>query len=399
MTCVEGQALKNAAWPVGGALGFEPAACLPARFPGQECGLCASACPTRAISLDAGRPVLSSGCLGCGQCATQCITGALRLDTMPVPESLPDHGRTTIDCRRVPDASLASHAVRVPCLSGLSAGWLVQAASQRGATLSISVRGWCSSCEVGGPSANGTAMDKLMAAVTEARLSLFECGFEESRLPVIDFAPTNEALMLPLVDVAEAMPEVSRRGFFRHLAGAAVNGAQALKKADIPAVTPALSQAGKIVPRERLRLVGAMASLAARHGKAVPSRHLPQLTVAESCQGHGVCAVVCPTGALRLDRASDSQGLSFDPLNCIACGQCARSCPDRAIRVQPFGGDSASRHVLIHWRVAVCDTCGSDFPAPAGQSACPVCRKQADFSHDLFGGSNSLFARSSQLDG
>jgi ferredoxin len=317
---------------------------------------------------------------------------------MPVPESLPDHGRISIDCRRVPERSVNQGGIRVPCLAGLSAGWLVQAASQRGAALSLSVRGWCTVCEVGGASGNGTAMDKLMAAVTEARLSLFECGFEESRLPVIDFAPTNESLMLPLADAAEAMPDVSRRGFFRHLASAAVNGVQTLKNADIPVVTPALSQAGKIVPRERLRLVGAMTTLAARHGKAVPSRHLPQLTVAESCQGHGVCAVVCPTGALRLDAMPNGQGLSFDPLHCISCGQCARSCPDRAIRLQPFGGDSASRHALIHWRVAVCATCGSDFAAPGGQSTCPVCRKQADFSQELFGGSNGFFARSSQLD-
>lgn len=398
MTYVEGQASEKNAWPAGSVLGFESAACLPERFPGQECGLCANACPTRAISLDSGRPVLSSGCLGCGQCATQCITGALRLDTMPVPESLPDQGRISIDCRRVPERSLAPHGIRVPCLAGLSAGWLVQAASQRGTSLSLSVRGWCTACEVGGPSGNGTAMDKLMAAVTDARLSLFECGFDESRLPVIDFVPTSESLMLPLVDVTEAMPEVSRRGFFRHLAGAAINGAQALQKADIPVVTPALSQAGKIVPRERLRLVGAMATLAARHGKAVPSRHLPQLTVAESCQGHGVCAAVCPTGALRLETSAASQGLSFDPLYCIACGQCARSCPDSAIRLQPFGGDSASRHALIHWRVAVCVTCGSDFAAPGGESACPVCRKQAEFSTDLFGGSNGFFARASHLD-
>lgn len=386
-------------WKSGGKLGFDAAACLPERFPGQECGLCADACPTRAIVLDAGKPVLRGDCLACGQCTTQCLTGALRVDAFPLPESLPDHARIHIDCQRVPSSAVSEHGVRVPCLAGLSAGWLVQAASQRGSALHLTVRGWCGGCEAGRASPNGSAMDKLMAAVTEARLSLFECGFDESHLPVIDFLPTDDALMVPLAALTESAAPVSRRGFFRQLAGAAVNAPQALKTEGEPLPAPVFSLAGKIVPRERLRLVGAMATLAARHGRQIPARHLPQLTVAGSCQGHGVCAAVCPTGALQIDAASDGAGgLSFDPLHCIACGQCARNCPDRAIRMQPFGGDGAGRQSLIRWQLSACRTCGSEFPALGGRDQCPVCSKQALFSRSLAGGVNSLFAQSPPAD-
>ena len=386
-------------WKTGGRLAFDPAACLPERFPGQECGICAESCPVDAITLDQGRPRLTGDCLGCGQCTTPCLTGALRVDAFPLPDSLPNHGRISLDCRRVPAASVAAHGIRVPCLAGLSTGWLVQAASQHGSALHLTVRGWCGQCEAGRDTGTGTAMDRLMAAVTEARLALFECGFDETRLPVIDFLPTDDALMGPLDEVAEARPAVSRRGFFRQLAGAAVKAPEALQAEAAPLPEPVLSLAGKIVPRERLRLVGALAVLGARQGRAIPARHLPQLTVAGSCEGHGVCAAVCPTGALRLDAASGGRGgLSLDPLSCIACGQCARHCPDHSIRLQPFGGGMAVRHSLIRWEVAACRSCGGDFPALGGRDQCPDCARQSAFARSLPGGIDSLFARTPPAD-
>jgi len=37
------------------------------------CGSCAAACPTRAVSMDAGRPLVDKEiCIKCGACSVQC---------------------------------------------------------------------------------------------------------------------------------------------------------------------------------------------------------------------------------------------------------------------------------------------------------------------------------------
>ncbi len=47
----------------------------------SSCGLCARFCPTNALSVDGGEPVLDSEkCIGCGQCAYQCPEGVFRLE-------------------------------------------------------------------------------------------------------------------------------------------------------------------------------------------------------------------------------------------------------------------------------------------------------------------------------
>lgn len=52
----------------------------------------------------------------------------------------------------------------------------------------------------------------------------------------------------------------------------------------------------------------------------------------EACTHCGLCASVCPTGALVVNQAT--QLVDFIQEQCIACGLCVRACPMKAMRVE-----------------------------------------------------------------
>ena len=52
----------------------------------------------------------------------------------------------------------------------------------------------------------------------------------------------------------------------------------------------------------------------------------------EKCTHWGACGVICPTGALSLDK--DTMKVDFDSTKCIACESCVKTCPPRAMIVK-----------------------------------------------------------------
>jgi len=50
------------------------------------------------------------------------------------------------------------------------------------------------------------------------------------------------------------------------------------------------------------------------------------------CTHCGACVVICPTGALSLDKST--MKVNFDSKKCIACELCVKPCPPRAMVVK-----------------------------------------------------------------
>ncbi len=52
----------------------------------------------------------------------------------------------------------------------------------------------------------------------------------------------------------------------------------------------------------------------------------------DKCTHCGACVVICPTGALEVDR--DTMKVNFDSKKCIACELCVKTCPPRVMIVK-----------------------------------------------------------------
>jgi len=128
------------------------------------------------------------------------------------------------------------------------------------------------------------------------------------------------------------------------------------------------------IPAERIAL---LREIALRWEQRLPAGAIPELRAGDACAGHGVCASVCPTGALRRFYEPGLAGLEFDAAECFACGACIVVCPEKALRLEARGAgrpppkpERITRHAL-----RVCGRCEDEFTGPGEHELCPACRK------------------------
>jgi ferredoxin len=132
-----------------------------------------------------------------------------------------------------------------------------------------------------------------------------------------------------------------------------------------PSGLPPLRPSSPSLPilREPDGTVRALAVLGATRG-SIASERAPLGRVSfdhERCTMCGLCASVCPTGAIRFDQGAVSSTLDLARSACIGCDHCSTICPERALAVER-GVDLESLRVepepLKRSVLARCRRCG-----------------------------------------
>jgi ferredoxin len=102
------------------------------------------------------------------------------------------------------------------------------------------------------------------------------------------------------------------------------------------------------------------------------------------CSACGLCARLCPTGALQFTAEENHFTLSFQAAICIDCPICTVACPEDAVRL----GETLAVIALVseEWQSLVtgqltpCTQCGVPTAVQAGESTparCYACRQGA----------------------
>lgn len=353
-------------------------ACLIVRRPAMSCRLCKEACPAGVLSGNQWTVALEAeGCIACGLCAAACPTGAISVEGFAVADRVPrtEPARWTVECRRVPSTQRSDDAIIVPCLGGLTVPDLLDLSAKTTAVIALQDRGWCNECPVGGCS------DPWQANLDNTKSILDQVDPRRAASLVVDEVsiPIEEAE--PVADSLRSDKQLNRRIFFRQLAGLSpAHDAKESKRI--------VFERGAVRPIQRQRVLATIGSLAGDLGIPVPAGLMPVMEIGDACELHGICAAICPTEALQKVAFDDGTlAIQFDAQSCIACGECQRACPSKALSLWPEGGQQIRDYpvTLMSRQSKTCNGCGAAFVSARGSTddLCTVCNRSIDVMRNM----------------
>lgn len=327
--------------------------CVAVRNRNATCRRCKDACPVDAIEVMANEIHLDAGaCMACGGCTVVCPTEAL-VSVKPLDADLSrdsakacanNDGRAVFACARISSKHVADpeRYAEVPCLARVDESMLLSLVSHGASDIAL-VDGTCSTCKYRDtvPLTDATVLyaNELLAAHGSAVRVTRESGFPDDML----------------IEDAQGLFGSTRRGFLADTYGMAKETAMTAAKATIEQELGYRPDEPSIGERLRVGANGALPQLrVARHevlinsmdaiGPAqvdtLESRRFASIEIdVDTCNACGMCAVFCPTGALKRDDAdnpsAELKALEFSAADCVQCGLCADVCWKKALVMSP----------------------------------------------------------------
>lgn len=255
---------------------------------GRRCSLCAEVCPQQAIHFEDNVLCLDGAvCDGCGICLADCPYQALVCEDYGTPvleaalrDALAQNEQLLLTGREVQPEGVGTVCLPHPALL---TPWLLLRA------LTLGAQGILIDF--------GEAADAVTPNVAFVRDLLDLMGDDAARL-----------VMLPAGDEPAPLIEALRQLGDSHIA--------------------VVDKTGEGVPLTALMHQIGLPNAGVIEGEQVPFGWLE--ADAAKCSSCGLCADICPTGALEFIGQADTE-LRFRHDHCVACGRCVRHCPEQCL--------------------------------------------------------------------
>jgi ferredoxin len=360
----------------------EPDRCLRVRDRFSDCECCIRACPVEALSLsDEGISLQAEACLGCGLCLHLCLVGVFSGDSglgalLMCASRLGGPNRLELICAAHPDPRHGGAPVAIcteGCLAALGPSAYASLLALGIGTLEVRLDA-CPGCPI------GRVRPEIDQTITKISRVLNAWDAAERVRVVSD--PENGT---PRPVYQSSQPPVSRRRLFQVFT-------ENREWVEMLAPQASPSEGKKWVPEERKQLLKALSLLPPAEERALCPAPLGgqvfmRLKVDETCTACGICARVCPTGALQLDSDETAYSLTFLPGVCTGCRACLDLCEPEAL--YSSGVPSVAeflepeRYVVRTGQFQRCRKCGARITGD--RDICPTCdfRRQNPFGYQL----------------
>ena len=278
--------------------------CLNMRYNRMLYNRCEHVCGVDAITLDTVPSVDGAACTGCGVCANVCPTGVFALRDIPkenIISSIEGDKTVVFSCRNMEKLNDASY-VPVPCLGYLCEGMLIKTAS---ISIKIILDGaGCDDCKL---KIDMESVQKKINVANDILESFGRIRNLELSVDNTDDTPTKDAFGRKSID------------YLRNVVGDEGRNNNP-------------SDESSIIPVKHTLLIDAISSLDEPVNDIIKleSGPLYRFEIMDACDLCGICAAMCPTGALR---QSEDQKISieFNISYCIGCDLCIDVCKNNAI--------------------------------------------------------------------
>lgn len=322
--------------------------CLNTKKPyAHSCKLCIESCPHQAISQF--RELEAKRCTECGVCMAVCPSDGFVDQAMDkLHNYLLESERIILNCpKSIP------LGFEIPCLGILDRdGWmtLMLLAKEKTATI---ITGVCSDCE-----------DRQACASSVETFKKVHSDWPEHPVVQIQVRPDQGCSVEP-----ELTEGVGRKAFIQKDSRV---GWRQKSREKIEQWLPSMAEDETYpIPKSRQWLIEAFE---ASSEERIPFHALS--VVGDSCTNCGVCAAICPQGALqkREERNPDpsledptkeekitSLRLIYEPQKCVQCHRCVETCRSQALSsgIKPLSLRQLTGKILIHeGSPKYCSRCG-----------------------------------------
>ena len=321
-----------------------PDRCVAVRNRNASCRCCIAVCAKEAIRIYCNELLVDSKrCVGCGACTVVCPTEAL-VPCNPADDALKERlessraengGNAVVACERIASKSTLdpSRYAVVSCLARVEESLLLDAVSHDAIELLL-VDGNCATCKY------RDCTSLVDDVVRQTSMLVHAHGGVATVRRTSEFP---EGLAGSSDDDGTGS---TRRGFFSDVVGAAKETAMTAAQTKIGAELGLGN--GDVPIGERLRvgdngtlpliqvkrhetIINAMDAIGAPQVDEIDTSLFASVDIdVDRCNACGMCAMFCPTGALRRDTdngaVTNIESLEFSACDCVQCGLCKDVC-------------------------------------------------------------------------